>query len=436
MLKRKIKKDLKNGGVARRVVSPICGEGVQSRRDRTRPFFNTFIILLIAIIFFAGPALAKKKSGIMPSEQAVFHNNQGISFLNKQDLAKSEFEFKTAIELAPQFAEPYNNLGLIYKIKGQYDLALSQFRKAAELDKTYASPYNHIAAVYLALGDLEAALKAAKKAAKTDSLMADAHYNLGLVWLEKSKKEQSAKALSNAQTEFEKTTVLNPNLEPVHIRLAEIYRDQKKYDLAIVRYRLALNISNAPDVWESLGNLYLEMGDSFKAQNCFQKAIELKPDTEDSHLQLGIFYLNQKRNEEALSEFQKVIELNPKNEKAFFSIGALKMEQGQIAEAMEHFKKAKMINPNFADAIYNLGVVLNQMGKTDQAKQEWEYVVTIAPEYSRAYHNLALLSAKLGKMDIAGQHYCSFLKSAKGQFPTEESLAKTFLEEYEIKCQK
>ncbi|MDZ4224728.1 MAG: tetratricopeptide repeat protein, partial [bacterium] len=135
----------------------------------------------LAICLVCFPAEAKKKK-ILPSEQAVFHNNQGISFLSRGDLDKAVFEFQTATELAPQYAEPVSNLGVICKIRGEYDKSLSYFNKAAKIDKHYAAPWSHIAAVYLATGKPREALKAAKKAVKIDPLLADAHYNLGIAY--------------------------------------------------------------------------------------------------------------------------------------------------------------------------------------------------------------------------------------------------------------
>lgn len=396
--------------------------------------FKRTVIFSILTFFIAGtPAFAKKKS-ILPSEQSVYHNNQGITVLSQGNLEKAAFEFQTAIELAPQFAEPYNNLGLIYKIKGENDKAIEYFQKAIGINGNYASPHSHLAAVYLAQGRLQDALKEAQRAVKIDPLMADPHYNLGLVWLEMYNKEKRQKHWSNAESEFKKATIFNPNLELVHLRLAEMYHQQGKNDLAVIRYRLALNANNNPETWRTLGNLYMEMGDPFKAQNCFQKAIELNPKIEDAQLQLGLFYLQQKKTDEAKAAFEKVVEQNPKNEKAFFNLGVLKMDAGLFQEAIDYFKKAKEVNPGYADATYNLGVCYLKVGKTDQAKEAWEYTLTVQPNYARASYNLGLLAAKSGRMDEAGQQYCCFLQASQGKFPTEELLAKQFIEENKIKC--
>ena len=90
-------------------------------------------ILIFLVSFVSFSAHAKKIT--RPTEKAVFHNNQGISYLNQNMLDKAEFEFKTAIELSSDYVEAYNNLGIIYKMKNQFGPAEDQFKKAISLDK-------------------------------------------------------------------------------------------------------------------------------------------------------------------------------------------------------------------------------------------------------------------------------------------------------------
>ncbi|MDO8494174.1 MAG: tetratricopeptide repeat protein [Deltaproteobacteria bacterium] len=391
------------------------------------------LIVGLIICLLATPALAKKK--ILPSEQAVFHNNQGINYLNKQDLERALFEFQSAIELAPQFAAPYNNIGIIYKIQGEYPKAIEYFQLAIKQDKKYAAPYNHLAAVQLALGDLQAALAMAQKAVKKDPLLADARYNLGIVYYELHRSDPKLKKYrTKAEEAFKKATVLNPNLFAVHLRLAEMYTEDKKYDLAVVRYRLALNVTNDPDTWQALGHLYQLMGDPFKAQNCFQQAAALDPLADEAFVEIGIFYVRQKYLQEAREAFAQAINVNPKNEKAHLHLGSIDLEEKNLEEAVEHFQKAKAVNPNEPEAPYNLGVTYLEMGSTEKARKEWEYVLKIAPSYPRALYNLGLLSGKEGKKKESAQYYCDFLKAAKGDFPTKEELVEKILEDEGIRC--
>lgn len=390
-------------------------------------------LLLLLVLSLAACAKQKK---VLPSEQAVFHNNRGITYLGQSDLEKASFEFRTAMELAPNFAEPVNNLGILFKIKGEYAEAIDMFQQAKTIDKNYPGAYTNLASVYIAQGRLKVAEEEAKAALKIDSMSADTHYTMGQVQLEKYKKNKNKETLQKAEESLKKSTVFNPTYEPAHLTLARLYREKTDYTLAVIRYRLALESGNNSKVWEELGDLYNEMGDIFKSQNCFQKAAELNPKSEKAHLELGTFYLKQQRFPEAITSFNGVVQINPQNEKAHFSLGTLKMEQENFAEAVHHFQQALLANPAFADAAYNLGLAYLKMGSLKEAEESWEKTTEIEKDYARAHYNLGLLRMRGEKKEAALKSYCHFIQTAGDNFPSEEESVEKILEENHYRCRK
>ncbi len=413
----------------------------------------TFALFFLLVCLFTMQAHAKKKI-TKPTDRAVYHNNQGVSYLNKNDLERSEFELKTAIELAPEYVEAFNNLGTVYKLKGDLPAAAAQFRRAIDLDKDYASAYSNLGAVYLAQGNVDGAINTIKKGLKKDGTIADAHYNLGLAYLEKTKTDKSKSYIGMAEAEFIKATELNPNLVHVHKTLAQVYKSTGDYDLAIIRYRLALGNEPAnADLWNQLGQVYLEKGDQFQAENCFQKAVELgaaqpKPGQE-SGMEMGLFYIKEKRYQDAANEFKAIIEKNPLNDQAWYRMGTAYLFWGDderakknnseatrlYNEAVAALKKAKEVNPQSADAAYNLGLTYLKQGKTLEAQKEWEYTVTISPKHARALYNLGLLYQKMGRTDDGFNMLCRFTSVAGNQYPVELSAARQAIEVSKFKCQ-
>ena len=235
----------------------------------------TFVaVLVLALFAMPSNAYAKKKI-TKPTTRAVYHNNQGVSFLNKNDYARAELEFKTAIELAPEYVEAYNNLGVVYRKTGRDEMAAEQFRKAISLDKKYAAAYAHLGAVYLAQGDVNDAIKTIKKGLKKDSTLADAHYNLGLAYLEKSKKDKKDYD-TLAIEQFKIATELDPSLTHVHEVLARVYEKRGELELAAIRRRLALaDKPQSVDQWLETGELYLKRNDLPKALNARSTAARM-----------------------------------------------------------------------------------------------------------------------------------------------------------------
>lgn len=412
---------------------------------RSSEFGVLIIITSILFCFPSSTSLAKKKI-TMPTDRAAFHNNQGVSYLNNQDIERAEFEFKTAVELSPDYAEAYNNLGIVYKTRGKYDESIKNFQKAIEINKNYAAAYSHLGAVYLAQGKIDTAITTIKKGLRKDGTIGDARYNLGLAYIEKAKEGSSEKNLKLAEEELKKATELDPNLTHVHKRLAELYKSMGRYDLSIIRYRLALaNDPVSKDLWTDLGNLYLEKGEQYKAQDCFQRASEITPESSDPRVQMGLFYINEKRYDEAVAEFSDIVAKNPLNDIAWYYLGTAHLNKAEDQEgkggqnnlyelAVKNLKKAKEVNPQLSDASYNLGLVLLKQGKTLEAEKEWEYTLVVNPNHARVLYNLGLLYQRLGKINEGLELLCKFVRAGSDLFPVEVKAAEEILDSNKFRC--
>src|SRR3989338_1617226 len=385
------------------------------------------VFCLLSSVFCILFLVSCPKKTTLPPEASIYHNNKGVVYLSDGDFERAEFSFKTALELNPKYAEAYNNLGIVYKGQGNLDKAVQMFQKSIEIDNDYASAHNHLGATYLAQGKTDDAIKELKKAEKGDPASAEIKYNLGVAHFEK-------KEFGEAEKKWKEATTLNPDLEPVHLRLAEWYREQHKYDLAIIRYRLALTAVNKPATWVRMGTLYLEMQDPFKAQNAFQKALETDSANIDALLYLGQFYLDQNRYEEAAEQFQLVTEVEPHQEMGFFRLGTAYLKQAEEEgvgassplwlKAAEALEKAKGKNPAFSDASYNLGWAYLKAGKEDPARSAWEYTLVIAADHPQTLYNLGMLDQQQNKKGGATKNFCRFLKVGSNDFPVEAGVAR------------
>ena len=62
-----------------------------------------------------------------------------------------------------------------------------------------------------------------------------------------------------------------------------------------------------------LANLYIEKGDSKKAQQVLEKSLRYNPDESETHFLLGKLYLNAKDYKRAIREYKKVIKIDSQN---------------------------------------------------------------------------------------------------------------------------
>lgn len=407
-------------------------------------------MLCVGIFAAQGNAYARKIT--KPTERAVYHNNRGVQFLEKGNLELAENEFKTAVELSPEYVEGYNNLGIVSKKKGDLGSARVYFEKAIALDKNYGAALSHLSMVYLDLGDMDKALSFGKSATRKGSTLPITHYNLGLVYLAMGEQKPDKNYDEFAENEFKIATELDPNMFEAHIALARLYKKQARYNLSAIRYRLALG--NHPDdaeIWNELGGVYKLMGDNAKAENAFKKALSITKGGSGSstpQMEIGAGLQEKKEYEKAIEELSAAVEADPTNAMTHFKLGSAYLEIGEAdlaankkADADKHLnlsieplKKALQLNPHMADAAYNLGLAYYRLGKTSESETFWLKAVGIDQSHARALYNLGILYHHQGNKAKAVQYLCRFAAASGGGIAAERENALNLVKADGGKC--
>ncbi len=113
--------------------------------------------------------------------------------------------YKQSIEVLPT-AEAHTFLGWTYSFLGMYDDAIRECKKAIELDPDFGNPYNDIGAYLIELGQLDEAIPWLKKAIASKRCESHCfpHYNLGRVY-------ESKWDWSGAIQQYRKALQENPN---------------------------------------------------------------------------------------------------------------------------------------------------------------------------------------------------------------------------------
>ena len=165
--------------------------------------------------------------------------------LGDNDAAVSSYN--KAIEIKPDYAEPYNNLGVSLKTLGRHTEAITSYNKAIEIQPDYAEAYNNLGN---SLNDVERhneAVASYNKAIEIQPNYVDAHYNLGIS--------------------------LN---------------DLERYNEAIASYNKAIQIQ--PDhvqVYNNRGITFFSIGMQKEAMVCYRKAILLAPFYAEAYYNIG-----------------------------------------------------------------------------------------------------------------------------------------------------
>ncbi len=115
--------------------------------------------------------------------------------------------YQRSIKMYPT-AEAYTFLGWTYSSQGKLDQAIEECKKAIEIDPDFGNPYNDIGAYLIEKSQHQEAIPWLLKAAKArryDSYHF-AHYNLGRAYL-------ALESFNRAKEEFERALRIEPDYE-------------------------------------------------------------------------------------------------------------------------------------------------------------------------------------------------------------------------------
>jgi tetratricopeptide (TPR) repeat protein len=147
-------------------------------------------------------------------------------------------------------------------------------------------------------------------------------------------------------------------------------QDAKNFEVAITNYEKASSLDPKQHVvWGRLADCYAALAKTkageerdkllAKADEAYLKAIEIKADAPEYHINYAIALANEKKIPEAQAELTKAIALDPTQAgKCYYNLGAVLVNTGQTEAALEAFKKAIDADPNYPDSYFQYGITL------------------------------------------------------------------------------
>lgn len=180
-------------------------------------------------------------------------------------------------------------------------------------------------------------------------------------------------------------TDLQPNSVATWENLGVIYREitgmaagARDWSIKSFEKAIALEPTN-PVLYTELGKIYFLEKDQQKAEECFQKALEKKPDYTDAIIQKALLLEEKGILDEAIAMLKDLISREPLNIEAHFQLGRLYYNAGQIDQSIEVFQTVISWVPNYSNALYSLGMAYSAKGQTQEAIQALEKVLELNP---------------------------------------------------------
>ncbi|WP_124329555.1 FkbM family methyltransferase [Desulfonema ishimotonii] len=181
---------------------------------------------------------------------------------------------------------------------------------------------------------------------------------------------------------------------------------KKDYGQALQCFEKAVNRRpDYPEAWFNLGVIWRTRGNPARAVSCFERAVALAPANAEAHLGLGVSLQEQGRYDAALNSYEQALTLKPDHVEALIGIGIVLKELDRPDEALARYEEARRLSPKHVEVHKGLGMVLRELGQFEEALASYQKILEMAPNHAPVYVSIANTRKAMGHMDRAAENY-------------------------------
>lgn len=199
------------------------------------------------------------------------YSNLGDIYFKRQNWSAAEGAYKQAVEAGAPYSQTYYNLGDVLARQNKFSEARSPFIKVLEIQPNKAEAVFYLAWLDQQQGKPGDAEKLYSRALQIKPDYVEARINLGVVLTDEGRTNEAIEQLELARRSA-------PSHPIMLYTLGEAYRKSDRIQDAIATLnQLISSEPRHPRAYTGLGLCYEKQGNTSKARDCFQKAIEIAP---------------------------------------------------------------------------------------------------------------------------------------------------------------
>ena len=208
--------------------------------------------------------------------------------------------------------------------------------------------------------------------------------------------------LQEAETIYRELIAAGTSNHIVYGNLAATCGMQGRFEELIKLLRKALELKpNYPEAHINLGNALKEQGDLTAAIASYNIALQLKPNCPEVHYNLGVAFKDRGDLIAAIASYNKALQLKPNYSEAHYNLGNALKEQGDLTAAIASYNKALQLKPNYPDVHNNLGNALKEQGDLTAAIASFKTALQLKPNYPDVHNNLGIALQEQGDLNDA-----------------------------------
>ncbi|GAB4157824.1 MAG: hypothetical protein Tsb009_34980 [Planctomycetaceae bacterium] len=171
----------------------------------------------------------------------------------------------------------------------------------------------------------------------------------------------------------------------------------------------------------SRGLQHHQRGELEFAEDCYREAFRLDPRHTDALHLMGVIALQQGRHDESIDAILRALSLKPDTVEYHVNLATAFRARGDSEKAISHYRQALKLNPDFAIAHNNLGNALMDVGQPEEAVFCFRRALELFPEMTSARENLPLAEAAVRELhkknSETGDAESSLSDNQMGQHP-------------------
>ena len=374
--------------------------------------------------------------------EAEFQLGNALASLGR--LPQAEAAFRLAISYKKNWSLPYSALAIVLMRQSRDKDAEPFFRQALTLDNKDPVALRMLSELRLRAGDSKEALDLAKRATANAEAPASA-------WVTLAMAERANGNRTAAKTAVDHVLETEPENVAALVERADLFKDEKNFDLAITDLRVAaklkpkdkgvasrlaealqaagkfdeaLAVAKAAglEVQQTIGNSGAVVGtpEEIEAANSddpavARKALEkLLEKNSRSAMLLGRLGASYRTDDPArsLEFYRKAAEVEPNAPEHALGYGAALVQARRFPEAAYILRQVVKAVPDNYVARANLATALYESKRYPEAIPEYEWILTAKPEIVVAHYFIATAHDYLGEYPEALASYEKFLTVA------------------------
>ena len=310
------------------------------------------------------------------------HNGLGRIHLRDGDIDKALGEFQKALALDPNNAEALLNIGAIRQSEGRTDLAQHFVEQALQVDPNSIGALAQLAEIRRDQDKLEEAIRLFGEALAIDDSQPFLYMGIGDVL-------QRAGRLEQAEQAFKSVLELEPDSYKARYNLGVTYTNMGRPEDAVAQYEEALEL--APDHPENsatlnnLGAIFLAAGETDRALEKFEAAVEASQFNLNAHYNVAIIYLDRDRVDEAIELLEQAAKLQPNHEQVSLRLGLAYMRGGRGDDAYKSLLLVRRLYPQNWGATIALAALHAGAEDADNARKLLDEAVQAGGEDAKAF---------------------------------------------------